>query len=195
MKQTCTAAIMAALLLVTGQAQNVDLLSLGSTTYTISAGSSFTPTQSASDIVQNLTVASGNNFYNEPAFTPISSFDWSGFSNYGIKMTLLGGSPIALGFSVSFYDDTFALIDTYDGSTAPLLTLGAPVNVDFGGISAPGSGNYSNVQYMQFTWGGDGAVNVSASTVYGVPEPSTYALLALGGLALGGYAMRRRQRA
>lgn len=28
-----------------------------------------------------------------------------------------------------------------------------------------------------------------------VPEPSTYALLALSGLALGGYAMRRRRRA
>ena len=33
------------------------------------------------------------------------------------------------------------------------------------------------------------------STFTSVPEPSTYALLALSGLALGGYAMRRRRRA
>ncbi|MFM8788936.1 MAG: PEP-CTERM sorting domain-containing protein, partial [Chthoniobacterales bacterium] len=35
----------------------------------------------------------------------------------------------------------------------------------------------------------------SSNTVTMVPEPSTYALLALSGLALGGYAMRRRRRA
>jgi hypothetical protein len=194
MKKTCAFVLLATALFSTVHAQT-DLLSLGSASFPIDSGSSITPTQSATDLVMNATVASGNTFYNGVPFTPISSFDWSGFSNYGIKMTLLGGSPIALGFSVSFYDDTFSLIDTYDGSTAPLLTLGTPVDVNFSGISAPGTGNYGNVQYMQFTWGGDGPVNVSASTVYGVPEPSTYALLALGGLALGGYVMRCRQRA
>jgi len=40
---------------------------------------------------------------------------------------------------------------------------------------------------------GDGAVGGNGFTT--VPEPSTYALLALSGLALGGYAMRRRRRA
>ena len=194
MKKTFATALITAALFATTHAQT-DLLSLGSTTYTISGGSSFTPSQSATDLVQNLTVASGNNFYNEPAFTPISSFDWTGYTNYGITMTLLGGSPIALGFSVSFFDDTFTLIDTYDGSTAPLTLIGSPVKVDFTGISAPGTQNYANVQYMQFTWGGDGAVNISASTVYGVPEPSTYALIAMSGLALGGYVLRRRRRA
>lgn len=42
-----------------------------------------------------------------------------------------------------------------------------------------------------------GLVNPAAANynLQAVPEPSTYALLALSGLAVGGYAMRRRRRA
>jgi hypothetical protein len=181
------------------KAQNVDLVSLGSSTFEIDSGSSFTPSQTVTGLTMNVTVANGDNFYNGPAaFTPISTANWStqGFVNFGINMSLAGGSPVVLPFFVSFYDGSFDLIDTYEGSTSGLTSIGVSTPVTFSGISAPGSANYSSVQFLQFSWGDAGAVNVSASTVYGVvPEPSTYALLALGVLALGGYAMRRRQRA
>jgi hypothetical protein len=168
-----SAPILALLALLTAmsaaKATKVDLLSLGSSTFTIDPGSSILPTQSTTNLVVNANVASGNTFYNNTPFTPVSSFNWSGFSNYGMTMTLLGGSPIALGFSVSFYDDSFSLINTYDGSTEVLTTVETLVDVDFAGIAAPGSGDYSNVQYLQFTWGGDGAVNLSLQNVYGLP--------------------------
>jgi hypothetical protein len=194
MKKTWLTTLLVASVLATVQAQTVDLLSLGSSTYTPDGGS-FTPSQSATNLVQNLTVATGDNWYNNSPFTPVSSFDWSGYVNYGITMTLLGGSPDSVGFTVGLFDGSFAPIDTYDGSTGPLTLIGTPVKINFTGISTPGSGVYTDVQYLQFTWAGGGSVNVGATTVYGVvPEPSTYALLGLGGLALGGYAMRRRQR-
>jgi hypothetical protein len=42
---------------------------------------------------------------------------------------------------------------------------------------------------------GGGTTRVDNIIVTGVPEPSTYALLALSGIALAGYAIRRRRRA
>jgi hypothetical protein len=53
----------------------------------------------------------------------------------------------------------------------------------------------ANVGGAQITWDGGGTVNANIQAIATVPEPSTYALLAMGGLALGGYVMRRRQRA
>ena len=44
------------------------------------------------------------------------------------------------------------------------------------------------------TWGGSGSAGVRVEGVATVvPEPSTYALLGLAGLALAGYAVRRRR--
>jgi hypothetical protein len=122
----------------------------------------------------------GDTFYNGTPFTPASSYDWSGYFNYGLTMTLLGGEPIALSFAVSFYDDNFALIDTYEGNTAELALLGIPVNVNFAGIAAPGSGDYSNVQYMQFTWSDTGTVDVGVQSVYG-RAGGTFTVRAPGG--------------
>lgn len=58
--------------------------------------------------------------------------------------------------------------------------------------------NWNNVTGWTLDAGGSGnPVNATFTSlnVTAVPEPSTYALLALSGLALGGYAMRRRRRA
>jgi hypothetical protein len=158
----------------------VDLLSLGSANFPIAPGSSIFPPQTATSLEMSGSIGIGDTFYNGTPFSPVSSYDWSGYFNYGLTMTLLGGEPISLSFNVTFFDDNFVLIDTYEGNTAELTLLGTPVDVDFAGISAPGSGDYSNVQYMQFTWSDAGTVDVGVQTVYG-RAGGTFTVRAPGG--------------
>jgi hypothetical protein len=105
-------------------------------------------------------------------------------------MSVTGTNP-DLFFSLTLYDDSFAPINTYGGSTFGLTSTPSLVSLTLDG---PGTGNFSAVTGALLTWGGGGTINTTASEVVAiaVPEPSTYALLALGGLALGAYRLRRR---
>jgi len=169
-----------------------DLLSLGSATFSIDSGSTPGYTQTASG-VSYTSFAGGDTFYNDVAFTPTN---WSTFSDFGLKLSLLSGSQDSIPFSVIFYDAGFGIIDTYTGDTSTVN--GSNVAVPLTLTPGTGSGDYSVVNFLQFTWDAGATYNTEIKAVmYGVPvpEPSTYALLALSGLALGGYAMRRRRRA
>jgi hypothetical protein len=166
----------------------IDLVSLGSPTFTIDSGATTAAySQTASGVVFNGAYALGDTLGG--TFT---TQDWSAYTDFGIVMTLTGINP-DLPFSVQFYDDTFQVINTYSG-----LTTGAgtstfqPLT-----LAIAGTGILSSVAGVQFTWDGGGTINATVEKVAAtaVPEPSTYALLALGGLAFAGYAMRRRQRA
>jgi hypothetical protein len=76
-----------------------------------------------------------------------------------------------------------------DPKTGTLTSLGTVTDDTYTGVSLTSSGAY---------WQGSTAANQTAffdnASLEVVPEPSTYALLALSGLALAGYAARRRQR-
>ena len=173
-----------------GRAQ-VDLLQLGSTTFSIDPGSSVGYTQTTNAIVFNLTLAGGETVYNDSTI-PFTTTDWSAYSGFEIKMTLLGGSPTSVPFSVGLFDSSFNSISLYDGSTDTLTTVGSTVSVPLT-LSLAGNNLFNDVQYLQITWNGSGAVNTDFQTMVGVPEPSTYALLAISGLAFGGYVVRRRR--
>ena len=100
-------------------AHQVDLVSLGDATFTVDAGATTALyTQSASGVVFNGTYALG-----ETLGGTFASQDWSNpaYTEFGMVMSLTGINP-NLPFSVSFYDDAFAIINTYSGSTFGLGT-------------------------------------------------------------------------
>jgi hypothetical protein len=135
----------------------------------------------------------------DPSFAP--GLNFTTLNNYGgnpanLRLELTGLVTTSPGgaFSITL-EDNGSLISstpfTWDsfGSTSSTVTAVVGLTPSF---------NWANITYLNLVAGGTGnAVNATFTSlnVTAVPEPSTYALLALSGLALGGYAMRRRRRA
>jgi hypothetical protein len=191
-KKTFLALSLAVATIAPSLAQQIDLVSLGSPTFTIDSGATTAAySQTASGVVFNGAYALGDTLGG--SFT---TQNWSTYTSpaydFGIVMTLTGTNP-DLPFSVQFYDASFNVINTYSGFTTGAGTSTfQPLT-----LAIAGTGILSSVAGVQFTWDGGGTINATVEKVAAtaVPEPSTYALLALGGLAFAGYAMRRRQRA
>jgi hypothetical protein len=183
MKKILTAAALTVAVSSSSIAQ-IDLVSLGSGTFTVDPGATTASyTQSASGVLFNGAYALGDTLGGT-----FATQDWSAYTDFEVKMTLTGTNP-NLPFSVQFYDASFNVINTYGGTTVPLVA-GTPTYAPLS-IVIPGTGVLTSVAGAQFTWDGAGTINTTVESI-AVPEPSTYALLALGGLALGAYRLRRR---
>jgi PEP-CTERM motif len=188
MKKSLLVVAVAALTICQASSQYIDLGTLGTSNFAVDPGSIGTFTQTSTTL--NFTAASLGDqvFGNYSNYTPSN---WSSFSAFGIRMTITGTNP-DLPFTVTFFDGESGS-SAYSGFTSGLLSgvSGvAPLTLTSAGA------NLANVVGFQIGWDGSASpINVSMSNVAAVPEPSTYALLALGGLALGGYVVRRRQRA
>jgi hypothetical protein len=137
--------------------------------------------------------------------TPGGTFDWS----FPLNM---GGTVSGISFT-TLPQNTRLYVIGFDGGSFNLAT---PSNswagaAEYGVVSAFGHAT-SSQNFLSPADLGTKAINfgaataltssdvlvgtlASATTVAMVPEPSTYALLGLAGLALGGYAARRRRRA
>ena len=192
------ATLIAFALLGKAQAQYTDLLSLSDPPAfgPLTGGAGFfsdgVATQGATGIVVNGAIANG-----QIILAPIAtSQDWTGFATPGnyfsIFMITASPNPNA-GMSLEFLDSSDGQIDVWTGFSGDSAVNGY---VDFDTLGTPGTGDYSDVAKVIITWGADDpSIDTTMTKIAVVPEPSTYALLALSGLAFGGYIIRRRRRA
>lgn len=183
------------------RAQYTDLLSLGSPaafgpssspTFTFNNTNTVT-SQTIAGLVVNGAVIAGDNIYSTlSANQNWSSYNFAGTDQLAIFMNIAAPNP-NISFTLELLDGGGNTIDYWSGDTGDSAYNGY-INLS---ISSGGSADYSDVGSYFITWNNfsSATIDTTMSKVAVVPEPSTYALLALSGLALGGYAMRRRRRA
>jgi hypothetical protein len=174
----------------------VELTSFGSAAFTVDPGSTTSPySQTVSGIVFGPTITFADTLGGSFA----STFNWSTYNPFTappatwfVKMSISGANP-NLPFTLNLVNSVGGTLVNFDGDTSALSGGYVPLTLS---TTDPGVASaLSAIDMAQFTWNNGAAGNVTLEGVAAVPEPSTYVLLALGGLALGGYAMRRRQRA
>ncbi len=174
-------------------AQTNILAPLGTDNFTVDGGST---TASYSQTTTNLTLVTPFTLGDTLGGVFPTAYDWSAYSNassftFGLFMSAAGASP-GIPFTVEFFNGALdTIVNTYTGDASGLSA--SPVFVPMS-LSLPGSEDFSSIGGMQFTWdsGGTGTVVVDSIAVSVVPEPTTWAMLALGATLFGGLALRRR---
>jgi len=195
--KTLTSGILALILTLSlAQAQGyIDLADFGSGSYTVDPGSTTaTYTQGALGLTFSPSVALGDTLGGVWNSAPL---DWSSYADLAntiyLKVVFTGANPLSP-MVLNIYNTDFSANIQYEGTSIPIgQVVGAnylPFALTPGTFSAA---VLANVGGAQITWGGGGTAGVRVEGVATVPEPSTYALLGLAGLALAGYAVRRRR--
>ena len=94
-------------------------------------------------------------------------------------------------FDLAFFDTSLAPIGTYQGNTSAATLASTPTNLGLTLNTSAFSGASVGAIQMKLNGAGD-SINYTLQSVSVVPEPSTYALMALGGLVLF-FMVRRRK--
>jgi hypothetical protein len=164
------------------QAQFSDLLSFGTGSAFGALGDGSVGTQGPTGVSFTPTVTFGDTFFNSIAMSPTFSLT----SPIFLKTTITTNPNV--GFSITFNDQT-----TANRLTSQTNNPGNVVDSGFTYIplSTVGSPIQSGIEFVTFGWDNSAAANLTVHAI-SVPEPSTYALMALGGLSLFFIARRRK---
>jgi len=198
--KTLTSSILAiTLTLSLAQAQGyIDLADFGSGSFTVDPESSTgSYSQGALGLTYSPSVALGDTLVGTYNSGPL---DWSSYADLAntiyLKVVFTGANPSSP-MVLDIYNTGGVASLQYQGTSIPSgVVVGAnylPFALNSGYTPLQIAGVLSDVVASQITWGGSGSAGVRVEGVATVPEPSTYALLGLAGLALAGYAARRRR--
>jgi hypothetical protein len=178
-------------------AQYSDLVSLGSNSWTIdTSGSSSIFSQSSTSVSFNTAVTSGEAVQGALVTTPVN---WSAFNagngtqgsstDFAVNMSFTGGSNPNMGFNVQVWNADFSDNMYFAGNTATATSTAAYIPLTFDSGNTAILANPGNII---ISWNDGGTPSVTMNSLAAVPEPSTYALMALGGLVLFFIARRRK---
>lgn len=147
-------------------AEHIELVSLSSATFTVSGEEATTANYaaSASGVLFNGTYALGDTLGGT-----FATQDWSNpsYTGFGVVVSLTGTDP-NLPFSVSFYDPSFNIINTYSGTTTGATTSTyLPLS-----LVLSGTGDLSRVAGIQFTWDGGGSIACTVEKIATLAAPS-----------------------
>jgi hypothetical protein len=196
--KTITSSVLAIMLTLSlAQAQGyIDLADFGSGSYTVDTGAT-TPgiyTQSLLGITFSPTVTLGDTLGGTWNSAPLN---WSSYSanlanTIYLKVVFTGANPLSP-MVLNIFNGDFSQSLQYEGTSIPIGQVIGANYLPFTLSGAFTSAILGDVGGAQITWGGSGSAGVRVEGVATVPEPSTYALLGLAGLALAGYTVRRRR--
>lgn len=151
------------------------------------ANVNWAPSQTTTGISISGTDTNGNQFGGAWA-TP-----WTLASNSNLQLNISGTipSPGSL-FTVTLFSADFGQLKAFEGSFAQSGVVGNNYALSFQTETA----SFTSIGGFTLAAGGSGnSLNISVNSLSVVPEPSTYALMALGGLGLFLAARRRKVQA
>jgi hypothetical protein len=192
MKKQLTALLSVLLISQATYGSYLDLASFGTPGFTVDPLATTAGTQTSTGITFSPSVSLGDTIGGEFIGAPFNWSQYTAATDFALKFSIISGANPNLPFSLSLVDGASNILN-FTGFTSDLNADGyIPLTLN---SSDPGTvAVLLGVTAGQFTWDGGATVNVNVQGVAAVPEPSTYALLALAGVALGGYAARRRKR-
>jgi hypothetical protein len=189
MKKTLTTlAVVAAFALSnTTFAQFTDLISFGTGGAYGALGDGSSGTQVSNGVSYTSPIALADGFFQANPLNP--TLDWSSYSNFFLKVAITNNPNLP--FTLSFNsDDSGANKLSSTSNNAGSIADGGFTYIP---LTKSGSPTLTGIEYVNFNWdnSSSGSVGITISAV-SVPEPSTYALMAIGGLVLF-FMVRRRK--